>query len=30
MVAALSPSKINIWGFQQVTRYTNIILESEL
>jgi hypothetical protein len=25
-----SPSKIYIWGFQPVTRYTNIILESWL
>jgi hypothetical protein len=25
-----SPSQIYIWGFQLVTRYTNIILESGL
>jgi hypothetical protein len=25
-----SPSQIYIWGFQPVTRYTNIILESGL
>jgi hypothetical protein len=28
--STLSPSQINIWGFQPVTRYTNIILESGL